>query len=149
MELMVGSHVREHGNRVGRLAGFELEPANLRVRRIIFSPNGELGPQALTRPLTAVNLVHQDGEIELRPEADTPPMPPVADVVLLSGSTRLRRSGHTVGRLVGLDVNGADRSVVSLIGRAHWWSRRSTVPAADADMSVPGEITLGRTSRAA
>ena len=149
MELMIGSHVREHGNRVGRLAGFELEPANLNVRRIIFSPNGELGPQALTRPLTAVSLVHQDGEVELRPEVDTPPMPSVSDVALLSGATRLRRGEHTVGRLVGLDVNVADRSVVSLLGRAHWWSRRMTIPAADADVSVPGEISLGRTSRAA
>lgn len=149
MELVIGSHVREHGNRVGRLAGFELEPANRQIRRIVFSPNGELGPQALTRPVTAVTLVHQDGEIELRPEGDTPSTPSGTEVVLLSGTTRLRRGGHTVGRLVGLDVNVADRSVVSLLGRAHWWSRRTTIPAADADASVPGEISLGRSSRAA
>ena len=149
MELMIGSHVREHGSRVGRLAGFELEPAGLRVRRIIFSPDGELGPQAMTRPLTAVNLVHQDGEIELRPEVNTSPMPAVPDVVLLSAATRLRRGGHTVGRLAGVDVNRADSSVVSLLGRAHWWSRRSVIPAANVDVSVPGEITLGQSSQAA
>lgn len=148
MELMIGSHVREHGNRVGRLAGFELEPATSQVRRIIFSPSGELGPQALTRPVAAVNLVHQDGEIELRPDVDGAPMA-ATDVVLLSSATRLRRRDQTVGRLAGLDVNVAEHSVVAVLGRAHWWSRRLTIPAAEADMSVPGEISLGRNSRAA
>ena len=71
-----------HGRRVGRLAGFELEPAGLKVRRIIFSPDGELGPQAMTRPIDNVDLTHDDGEIELRPDVAIAPMPAVPDVVL-------------------------------------------------------------------
>ena len=70
MELLLGSHVREAGRRVGRLAGFELEPADSRIRRIIFSPDGELGPQAMTRPLAAITSVHDDGEVDLHPEVD-------------------------------------------------------------------------------
>jgi len=61
MKLLLGSHVRDHGRRVGQLAGFELEPADRRIRRIIFSPDGELGPQAMTRPLAQVSLLHDEG----------------------------------------------------------------------------------------
>jgi hypothetical protein len=143
MELMLGSHVREHGNRVGRLAGFELEPASLRIRRIIYSPDGDLGPQTHMRPLCSVSLVHDDGEVELRPESDVDTMPSLIDVVLLSGPTRIRRESRDVGRLVGLEINPADCSIVSLFGRGHWWSRRFALPAAGADCSTPGEIRLG------
>jgi len=96
MELLIGSHVRERGHRVGRLAGFELEPDGLRIRRIIFSPDGELGPQAVTRPLSAVGRVHDGHDIDLH-DPDTTPLPAVKDVILLSKATRLRRSGHALG----------------------------------------------------
>ena len=143
MELMIGSHVREHGNRVGHLAGFELEPSSLRIRRIIFSPDGELGPQAVMRPLSHINLVHDDGELELRLNPDTPPLPAISDVVLLSRAVRLRRGGREIGRFVGVDVNLADRGVTTVFGRHHWWSRRFSLPAAGLDCSVPGEIRAG------
>ena len=151
MELLLGSHVREHGNRVGRLAGFELEPAGLRTRRIIFSPDGELGPQAVMRPLAHINLVHEDGEVELRPNAEVAPLPAVPDVVLLSRAVRLRRGGRELGRFVGVDLNLADRSVVTVFGRHHWWSRRFALPASGLDCSMPGEIRAGSSggSRAA
>jgi hypothetical protein len=151
MELLLGSHVREHGNRVGRLAAFELEPVGLRIRRIIFSPDGELGPQAVMRPLAHINLVHEDGEIELRPNAEVAPLAAVPDVVLLSRAVRLRRAGRELGRFVGVDVNLADRSVVTVSGRHHWWSRRFTLPASGLDCSTPGEIRAGSSggSRAA
>jgi hypothetical protein len=142
MELLLGSHVREHGRRVGRLAGFELEPADLRIRRIIFSPDGDLGPQATMRPLAAVGRVHEDGEIELH-DVQIDPMPAVRDVALLARATRLRQGGRENGRLVGLDVNPSNGTVVSVFGRMHWWSRRFAVPAASSDMSAPGEIRLG------
>jgi hypothetical protein len=140
MELLLGSHVREHGTRVGRMAGFELEPANLRVRRIIFSPDGELGPQAVTRPLAAVTRVRDNGEVELGSNVDVTPLPAVPDVVLLSHRTRLRRGDREVGRLTGIVVNAADRAVVSVFGRQHWWSRRFAFKAASLDCSTPGEI---------
>jgi len=143
MELLLGAHVREHGNRVGRLAGFELEPGTLRIRRIIFSPDGELGPQALMRPLAAVTLVHDDGEVELRPEMTGEALPSVPDVVLLSRSTRLTRAGREAGRFVGTDLNAADRTIASVLGRHHWWSRRFSLPAGTIDFSSPGEIRTG------
>lgn len=141
MELLLGSHVREHGSRVGRLAGFELEPATKRLRRIIISPDGDLGPQTTMRPLAAINLVHDDHEIELRLDAaDT--MPSLPDAVLVNRSTRLRKLGHEQGRLVGVEVNPADREIVSVIGRMHWWSRRFAAPGSSADLSTPGEIGI-------
>ncbi|SRR6266508_1494761 len=145
MELWLGSHVREHGTRVGRLAGFELEPADRRIRRIIFSPDGELGPQAVTRPLVAIAHVHDNGEVELRADVDVAPMPVVSDVVLLSRATRIRRNGREAGRVVGIDVNPADRGLRSVLGRAHWWSRRLSIAADAVDCSTPGEIQWRRT----
>jgi hypothetical protein len=143
MELLLGSHVREHGHRVGRLAGFELEPAGLRIRRIIFSPDGELGPQAMTRPIANIDLTHDDGEVELKPNADTTPLPAAPDVVLLSHAVRLRRAGREVGRFVGIDLNPTDRSLNAVFGRPHWWSRRLSLPANGLDCSTPGEIRSG------
>lgn len=140
MELLLGSHLREHGHRVGRLAGFELEPAGLRIRRLIFSPDGELGPQAVSRPLVAISHVHDNGDIELQPNVDVTPLPAVPDVVLLGHATRLRRGDRQLGRLLGLDVNAADRSVAAVFGRAHWWSRRFSLGGEDLDCSTPGEI---------
>jgi hypothetical protein len=143
MELLLGSAVRERGHRAGWLAGFELEPDDLRIRRIILSPDGELGPQATMRPLAAVASVHDDGDVELKAEADIAPMTAVRDVTLLSRATRLRRGSRLVGRLTGIAVNPADRRMVSVFGRPHWWSRRFTFAAAELDCSTPGEIRSG------
>jgi hypothetical protein len=144
MELLLGSHVREAGRRVGRLAGFELEPVDLRIRRLIFSPDGELGPQAMTRPLAAVASVHDDGEVDLRPDVNITPMPAVPDVVLLSRATKIRRGGRPLGRLSGVAVDPAERKLMSVFGRPHWWSRRFTLAASDLDCTTPGEIRGGR-----
>ncbi len=143
MELLIGSHVREHGNRVGRLAGFELEPAGFRIRRIIFSPDGELGPQAVMRPTAHIHLLHEDGEVELRPNSDMAPLPAVPDVLLLSHAVRLKRGRRDLGRFVGVDVNLSDRAVTTVFGRHHWWSRRFGLLAASLDCSTPGEIRTG------
>jgi hypothetical protein len=148
MELVLGSHVREAGRRVGQLAGFELEPVDRRIRRIIFSPDGELGPQAMTRPLAAITSVHDDGEVELRSDVEIPPMPAVADIILLSRATRIRRGGRQLGRLSGVAVDPGERKLVSVFGRPHWWSRRFTLAASDLDCSTPGEIRGGGTRAA-
>lgn len=140
MELLLGSHVREHGTRVGRLAGFELEPADRRIRRIVFSRDGDLGPQAMTRPLAAIGHVHDNGEIELRADIETSPLPAVGDVILLSKATRLTRGGREVCRLSGIEVNPGDRALLGAFGRAHWWSRRVTLPSDRIDYSMPGEL---------
>ena len=148
MELQLGSHVREAGRRVGRLAGFELEPLDRRIRRIIFSPDGELGPQAMMRPLAAISSVHDDGEVDLGTEVDMAPMPAVRDVILLSRATRIRRGGRQLGRLSGVAVDVRERTLVSVFGRQHWWSRRFTLAASDLDCTTPGEIRGGGTRAA-
>jgi hypothetical protein len=145
MELLLGSYVREHGRRAGRLAGFELEPVGLRVRRIIFSADGELGPQIRSEPLDTVSVVHEDGEIELRDGVDVAPMPVVRDVILLSHATRIRRMGRDLGRVVGVSVTPEDRAIVSVFGRPRLWSRRFSVAGADVDASTPGELRVGTT----
>ena len=148
MELQLGSHVREAGRRVGRLAGFELEPLDRRIRRIIFSPDGELGPQAMMRPLAAISSVHDDGEVDLGTEVDMAPMPAVRDVILLSRATRIRRGGRQLGRLSGVAVDVRERTLVSVYGRQHWCSRRFTLAASDLDCTTPGEIRGGGTRAA-
>ncbi|SRR5581483_11722475 len=143
MELLLGSHVLEHGNRVGRLAGFELEPAELRIRRLVISPSGELGPQAVTRPLSMIATA-SGRTIDLGPPSDTSPLPAVADVALLSRATRFIVDGASHGRLAGVEVDLPTRRVVSVFGREHWWSRRTAIPVANVDLSTPGEIRVRR-----
>src|SRR5262249_2054129 len=123
---------------------FELEPASRRIRRIIFSPDGELGPAVESRQLSAISLVHSSGEIELVPysESDAGTMPAVPDVSLLSRSTRLMSNTRYCGVLQGLEVDPAAREISTVFGRQHWWSRRLTVPAERADFGSPGEIRI-------
>jgi hypothetical protein len=139
MQLLLGSHVVEHGNRVGRLAGFELEPAERRIRRIVFSAGGELGPQAMTRPLAAVANV-RGSTIELSDQSQVETLPAVADVVLLSRATRVTARGKEQGRLIGIAVDPASRALQSVSGRRHWWSGRITIDAKQLDCSTPGEL---------
>src|SRR5712691_9219480 len=133
MQLLLGSHVRESGRRVGQLADFELEADTLKIRRIIFSPDGNLGPQAHTRPLSLVVSGSDAGEVRIDADAAPPPTPAVRDVILLSAATRVRRGGHEIGRLAGVDINVSDRSLVEVFSRGHWWSRRTSLPAAAID----------------
>ena len=142
MKLLLGSHVRENGRRVGRLAGFELEAAGRRIRRIIFSADGELGPQTMTRPLVQVAAGEGGGDVEIRPGIAAAPLPAVPDIILLTRATRLKRGGREVGRLCGIAVNDADGRVVSVFGRQHWWSRRFSLDASTIDTSTPGEISV-------
>jgi hypothetical protein len=148
MELLLGSHVREQGHPVGRLAGFELEPETLRIRRIIFSGDGDLGPHAHTRSLDAVASVSDGGDIALAPVQSTP-LPAVHDVVLLSHATRVYRWDRDASRLAGIDVNLKDRVLAAALGRAHWWSRRFSLPSNTIDWSTPGEIRQRSDHRAA
>jgi hypothetical protein len=143
MELLLGSHVREHGHRIGRLAGFEVEPDGLRVRRLIISPDGELGSHALTRPLTAVSGVRDGHEIELQSPAAVAAPTQAENVILISKATRLSRAGHALGRCVGTAVDPSDHRVLSVFGRHHWWSRRFRLEGPALDCSTPGEIRVG------
>jgi hypothetical protein len=148
MELIFGANVREHGHRAGRLAGLELEASTRRVRKVIFSGDGELGNHAVARPFSSVGAASED--IEIRPYTPSEDAAPREGVVLLSHATRIIRSGHEVGRLIGIEVVTGPGELQAVIGRKNWWTRRFRVDAASLDLSVPGEIrTGGATSRAA
>ena len=149
MELLLGSHVREHGNRVGRLAGLEFEPSTRQVRRIVFSSDGDTGPQAASRPLIAISHVHDNGEIELRADVEDIQPDGMPTATTLNRATRLKRSGHDQGRLVGVEVNPGDRAIVSVFGRRHWWSKRFVFARHEFDSSQPGELRVGASRTAA
>jgi hypothetical protein len=143
MELTLGCHVREHGQRVGRLAGLEFEPATRCIRRIIYSHDGDLGPHVMTRPLAQIAVTCRG--IEIRDDQPLAPLPAVPDVMPLTRSTRVVK-GHAAGRLASVEVDPTDRRLVSVSGRRYWWSARITVPAAELDCSTPGEMRWNRTS---
>jgi hypothetical protein len=115
------------------------------------SRDGELGPQADIRPLAAIGHVHDNGEVELRIDVEGAPLPPVRYVLLLSRSTRLFRDRDDAGRLVGVEINPADRGLMTVFGRTHWWSRRVSLDATGIDCSTPGELRarVSRDTRAA
>ena len=56
---------------------------------------------------------------------------------------RLRRGSREIGRFVGVNLNPADRALLGVFGRSHWWSRRFALQAAGLDCSTPGEIRSG------
>ena len=140
MELIFGTNVREHGHRAGRLAGFELDSATRRVRKVIFSGDGELGNHAIARPFSSVGA--ESGDIEIRPytPSEEPP-PPTA--ILLSHTARIIRVGHEIGRLMGMDVTPETGELQAIIGRKNWWTRRFRIDTTSLDLSVPGEIRTG------
>src|SRR5436190_9878209 len=100
MDLVLGTDVREHGHRAGQLAGFEVECAGRRIRKIILSGDGELGNHAVTRPFSSVDV--ESGTIEIR--AFTSSDAPMEGTALLSHTTRIVRSGREVGRLSGVQA---------------------------------------------
>jgi hypothetical protein len=144
MDLLLGRHVRDHGHRAGRVAGFELDPATSLIRRIIFSRDGNLGPQAMTRPLSAVTMT--TAGVELRSDAVGAPLPVASDVVLLSRSTRITRGGSDRGRLIGIAVDPETYRLQSISGRQHWFTGKFTAQTADLDCSQAGEIRILRES---
>ena len=125
MRLTLGSHVREQGHNVGRLAGLEIEPADLRIRRLIVSSDGQLGPHTQSRPLAIFEHVA---------------LPAVRDVALVSRATRMVGREHQRGRVRALEIDPETRDVVSVTGRAHWWSPSFTLRRDEIDASQAGEI---------
>jgi hypothetical protein len=137
MELLLGSHVRETGDVVGRVAGFELHPTTLKVHRLIFSSNGELGAQTESRPVAAISMVHSDGMVDLRPVVEelSPP-----NVVTVGRTTIVRPNDRESGHLLGIDIEPGDRLLLGVTARAHLWSHRISIEASKLDFSTAGEI---------
>ena len=145
MELLFGTHVSEHGYRIGRLAGFEVERDTCQLRQIFFSTDGELGSHAQARPLAAVPVDHFAGDLVLR-TVPTPAPATTAKPVLLSHGTRLVRSSRQIGRLAGVEVSPDTGALTAIFGRQHWWTRQFRLDRAGLDFSTPGEVRDGATA---
>jgi hypothetical protein len=147
VELLFGTNVREYGQLVGRLAGFELDPATRRVLNIFISSDGELGNHVMIRPFASV--LPEPGEIDIRPYTQTAERAQ-GEGVVLGHAARIVRSGRGAGRLAGADIAIGTGELEAMIGRRSWWTRRFTLPATGIDLSVPGEVRIpGSGSRAA
>ena len=147
MEVLLGTHVSEHGYRIGRLAGFEVERDTCQVRQIFFSADGCLGSHAQARPLAAVPVNHFAGDLVLR-AVPTPAQVTTAEPVVLSHGTRLVRSSHQIGRFCwALTCRPSDSGALAAVfGRQHWWTRQSRLDRAGLDFSTPGEVHAGTTA---
>ncbi len=145
MELLFGTRVSEHGYRIGRLAGFEVERDTCQVRQIFFSADGDLGSHAQARPLAAVPVDHFAGDLALR-AVPTPAHVTTAEPVFLSQGTRLVRSRRQIGRLSGVDVSPDTGALAAVFGRQHWWTRQFRLDRAGLDFSTPGEVHAGTTA---
>src|SRR5581483_8882625 len=102
MDLAFGTNVREHGYRIGRLAGLDLDRGTRAIRHIVISEDGTHGPHVEKRPLAAVPMDHFDGDIVLN-FLDTEPPAAAGDLVTLTGETRVTRGGRELGRLSGVE----------------------------------------------
>jgi hypothetical protein len=146
MELLLGSQIRLGGRRIGYLAGVEVDAASRRVAKIVFSADGKLGSHAHTQSLDTVRV--EQGSISIGNSGGASPQEGVAEPVLLSRSVRIVRQGKPAGHVAGVVVTQAG-VLEAAVGRQHWWSGRYRIPAVDIDLSQPGEIRAGMTSRAA
>ena len=144
MELLFGIYVREHGYRIGRLAGVEVERGTQQVRRIFLSADGDMGSHAQTRPLAAVPSDHFAGDIVLR-AFPTSADPTTVEPLLLSRTTRLVRGSHQIGKLAGVEVSPDSGALTGVFGRQHWWTRRFRLDGVGLDFSTPGEVRAGTT----
>ncbi len=140
MTLRFGAPVVEHGRRVGRLAGLEVDPAARRVTMIVFSPDGRLGAHARARPADRVGPSGRSLVVRAGP-APAPP-PRTVEPQLWSRATRLTRHGRPVGRLRAVTVDPATGAVQRVVGRRLWLLSVS-LPGSALDFSKPGEIAAG------
>lgn len=143
MELLFGSQVRSGGRRIGYLAGVEVDAASRRVTKVVFSQDGKLGSHAHTQSLDAVRVERGTlllGDASAASSASAP-----AEPILLSRSVRVVRQGKHAGHAAGVVV-GERGAMEAAIGRQRWWTGRYRLPAADVDLSHPGEIRAGAVS---
>ena len=146
MELLFGTHVREYGQDIGRLVGFELHPTTHQVQKIIVSSDGQLGNHVIMRPFASV--LAEPGEIDIRPY--TAADEHVEREGLVVGQVaRIKRGDREVGRVTGIEVAIGTGDLEGVLGRKSWWSRRFRIDARGADFSVPGEVRVANSQPAA
>ena len=139
MELLFGTHVREYGQHIGRLIGFELDPVTHQVQKIICSSDGELGNHVVMRPFASV--LAEPGEIDIRPYTPADERAD-RDGIVVAQVARIKRGTREVGRVAGIEVAIGSGDLEGVIGRKRWLSRRFRVEARDLDLSVPGEVRI-------
>lgn len=142
MDLMFGAAVFEHGKKIGRLAGVEIDPTERRVLKIIFSADGHLGPRASTRPIEAV-AVEGDRVALIGEPRPSPPMPFRLEPVLWGPGTHIVRGRDEIARLSGVRLEPGSGRLLLVFGRRSFWSRRVEMALEDADLSVIGELRIG------
>ena len=142
MDLMFGATVFEHGQKAGRLAGVEIDPASRRALKIIFSANGHLGPGAFTRPIEAV-AVEGDRVTIVGEPPPSPPLPFRLEPLLWSPGTHVVRGREEIARLTGVRVEQGSGKLALAFERRSLWSRRLELPLDKVDLSVLGEVRLG------
>ena len=137
MQLRFGAHVLEHGYRIGRLSGVEVDPATRTVLRIIFRSSS----QEETRPLDAVKFDHFKDEIDLHLVAASRTRPATTSV-RLTDVTSVVRADRPIGQLSEVEVAADTGTLSAVFERQHWWTRQLRFDAAGIDLSVPGEIRI-------
>jgi len=142
MDLIFGATVFERGQKAGRLAGVEIDPASRRALKIIFSANGHLGPGASTRPVEAV-AVEGDRVTIVGDPPPSPPMPFTLEPLLWSPGTHVVRGREEIARLAGVRVEEGSGKLERAFGRRSLWSKRLELPLDDMDLSVLGEVRVG------
>ena len=141
MDLAFGTNVKEHFYSIGRLTGLEADRSTHAVRCILVTEDGA-ADAAEKRPLAAVPADHFDGDIELRGFPDEMAGGGADGTVMLTGATRLMKSGHEIGHLSGVEIDPSTGQIVSVVGKGHWWAPRVHLQAAELDFTVPGEIRM-------
>src|SRR5262245_36727612 len=116
MELLLGSPVFADGRKTGRLAGFEVEPTNLRVLRIIYSSDARMGSHALSRPIDVVSTEGRRITITERPSSVAAS---AVEGLVWSRTAGIRVGGRARGHLCGVDVT-ADGQLEQVLAKRHW-----------------------------
>ncbi len=135
MELLFGSHIRSGRQRIGYLAGIEVDPPSRRVTKIVFSKDGTLTSETHTRAISAVTA--EGAALQVAPQG--PLEASSGERRVWTRATRLDWTGRTA-HLTGVVV-GSDGAIDALIDRRHWWSRRFRVSGRDLDYTQPGRIS--------
>jgi len=148
MELLFGNTVFEHGRRLGRLAGIEIDPTARRALKIVASRDGRLGPHAVTRPIEVVRA--EGGRVLIAQEpTPSPPMPFRLEPALWSHGTHVVRGHVEIGRPVGVRLEEGSGRLQAILVRKGRWGRTQELSIEGIDLSVLGELRLGNNSRAA
>lgn len=149
MDLSFGTNVHEYGFIIGRLAGVEIDRRTRTVRSILVREDGTVGVKIERRPLLAVSADRFDGGLEVRAFASTKPPAVPTGSLTLSDKTRVTQGGRLIGRLCGLELEGENGEIVTIMGRQHWWTRPFHVQAHAVDFARPDEILVSPVAHAA